>query len=89
MNPTSQTAEELKKTVAQTMSLLRTLRDEIRVELHLAGMEAKERFKTLESSLDKAERVADEASQATRQLLEETAEALKSFKASLKAKDKL
>ncbi len=45
---------------------LRTLRDEIRVHLHLGSMDLKDAWKKLEPRLDEAERVVGEVSEASR-----------------------
>lgn len=40
----------------QSMSKIRELRDEIRVQIHLAGMEAKKRWEELEKRIQELER---------------------------------
>jgi hypothetical protein len=82
MKPTQPTTDELKKHLHESMLLLKTLRDEIRVELHLAGMEARERWKKLEHRFANAERVARECTHDSKQVVDETVDAFKSFKAS-------
>jgi hypothetical protein len=62
----SQTTGDLKVELKKSVKLLRTLRDEVRVKLHLAGMEAKEAWKKLEPRVDAVERVAHDASEASR-----------------------
>jgi hypothetical protein len=49
MRLTQQTATELKQTVLQAMAQLETLRDELRVELHLAGMDVKDQWRKWET----------------------------------------
>jgi lipid II:glycine glycyltransferase (peptidoglycan interpeptide bridge formation enzyme) len=44
---------------------LRTMRDEMKVKLHLAGMDAKEAWKELEPRLEAAEKQASEITEAT------------------------
>ncbi len=48
MTQTNRWAEELKDSV----EAVRALRDEVKVQLHLASMEAKERFNALEAKLE-------------------------------------
>ena len=52
---------ERKQNMNDGLQRLKTLRDEIRLEIHLAGMEAKERWKELEPKVHDAERLAGEA----------------------------
>jgi len=52
--------DELKKDVQQGLADLRTLRDEVRVKLHLAGMDAKKEWDELESHLAGVERAASD-----------------------------
>jgi hypothetical protein len=47
--------DELKKDMRRMLDDLATLRDEIRVDLHLAGMDLKDRWSALETELHKAE----------------------------------
>ncbi|MEZ4381160.1 MAG: hypothetical protein R3A79_07415 [Nannocystaceae bacterium] len=44
---------------------LRTMRDELKVKLHLAGMDAKEAWKELEPRLEAVEKQASEITEAT------------------------
>jgi hypothetical protein len=83
MRSTTPTTQELKQHLQQSLMHLKTLRDEIRVEIHLAGMEAKDNWKKLEHRFAEAENFAREASHTSRQALEEIIEAFKSFRASL------
>jgi hypothetical protein len=60
MNPnTTELKEELKK----TLSNLQRLRDEIRVRVHLAGMDAKDQWNKLEPRILDVEREIDEAAE--------------------------
>ena len=54
-------ANELQKTIDNNLKKLRTLRDEIRVQAHLFGMEMKAAWKDLEPRVIKAEEAAVEA----------------------------
>jgi hypothetical protein len=84
MRPTTETSREIQKHVEESVALLKTLRDEIRVELHLAGMEAKERWARLEKRFGEAEKLAQEASLTSKRVLQSTIESFKAFRASLK-----
>lgn len=75
-------AEDLK----QTLSELRAMRDEIRVQLHLAGMDAKDTWnRELEPRLFTIEkRIESELSGATKTALQELRHAMHSFRETLK-----
>jgi hypothetical protein len=62
----SQTTTELKKEIEKSLSLMRTLRDEVRVKLHLAGMDAKDEWNKLEPRLDEIEQAATAFTESTR-----------------------
>lgn len=49
-------SEDVRKQFDHDLGELKKLRDEIRVKLHLAGMEVKERWKQLEPRLEEIER---------------------------------
>lgn len=83
MRTTTPKTQELKQHLQQSLMHLKTLRDEIRVDIHLAGMEAKDSWKKLERRFTDAENLAREASHTSKQALEEILEAFKSFRASL------
>ena len=78
-------SDGLRTELTATMNELRTLRDEIRLQLHLAGMEAQERWdRDLEPRLFSMEkRVEREVGAATRSALHDLAETMKKFRASL------
>lgn len=54
----SQTTTELKTEIEKSLAAMQTLRDEVRVRLHLAGMDAKDEWKKLEPHLEEVERAA-------------------------------
>jgi predicted nucleic acid-binding Zn-ribbon protein len=62
----SQTNIELKNEIQTTSAQMRTLSDEIRVRLHLAGMDAKDEWVKLEPKIVEIERVATEFTETTR-----------------------
>ncbi len=84
MRPTTQTTQEIRHTLDEGLQLLRRLRDEIRLELHLGGMEAKEQWKQLEPRFDQAERLSHEVTEASRRAVDKTVEAFKAFRATLR-----
>lgn len=80
MTPTQEATNEIKQHLRESLRLLRTLRDEIRLEVHLAGMEAKEKWKSIEPRVEHAERMARNASDASMKALHDTIDAVKNFK---------
>ncbi|WP_437543878.1 hypothetical protein WME95_35045 [Sorangium sp. So ce327] len=74
---------ELKSDLNKSLESLQTLRDEIRVRLHLAGMDAKDAWDKLEPKLLDAEKLADDVSEASRHALREIVEKVKEFRSSL------
>jgi lipid II:glycine glycyltransferase (peptidoglycan interpeptide bridge formation enzyme) len=75
---------DLKSEMKKGVDLLKTLRDEVKVKLHLAGMDAKDQWAKLEPELSKVERAADQATEASKKLLDETLKRLKSIRDSLR-----
>ncbi len=75
---------DLKSEMKKGLDLLRTLRDEVKVKLHLAGMEAKDQWAKLEPELSKVERAADQATESSKKLLDETLKRLKAIRDSLR-----
>jgi hypothetical protein len=69
----SQTAEELKQELKKRVDTLTTLRDEVRVRLHLAGLDAKTQWTKLEPRIAEVERdiavAAEDVSTVTRDAL--------------------
>jgi hypothetical protein len=83
MTSTTQTSEDLKRHITQSVELLRQLRDEIRLDLHLASVDAKARWVALEASGGAAEKLAGDLSEASKTALKDMVEAFKRFKTSL------
>lgn len=74
----------IKKQVDDVFSELETVADEIRVKLHLAGMDANEIWNTkLEPRLLDARQHAREAKAASKAAVESTLEALRDFQRTL------
>jgi len=61
----SKTTTELKDEIRKSLALMRTLRDEIRVQMHVGGMDAKDEWRKLEPELAEIERAATHLSEAT------------------------
>ncbi|AUX25292.1 hypothetical protein SOCEGT47_058360 [Sorangium cellulosum] len=74
---------DLKSDLQKSLEALQTLRDEIRVRLHLAGMEAKDAWGKLEPTLLDAEKLAEDVSETSRNALRDIVEKVKEFRASL------
>ena len=80
---TQTTAADLKDEVKKGLEQLTTLRDEVRVRLHLAGMEVKDEWNKLEPHLFDVEQSAKEATEASRRAIGEAVDRLKKLRASL------
>ncbi len=77
------TTAELKNEIHKSLERLRALRDEVRVQLHLAGMDAKDEWSKLEPQLEDAERKAHEFTEATRHALTEAVKKVTELRARL------
>ena len=75
---------DLKNEMKKGVDLLKTLRDEIKVKLHLAGMDAKDQWAKLEPELSKVELAAEHATHASKKLVDEALTKLKSLRDSLR-----
>jgi transposase len=75
---------ELKAELAKSVDLLRALRDEALVKIHLGGMDAKDRWNKLEPRIEDAiTKAASDVTEASHTVVHETMKALKDFSASL------
>ncbi len=75
---------KLRASIEKALDELETLSDEIRVKIHLAGMDARDTWdKQLEPKLDEARKHANEAKAASKKAIDDTIAAFKSFSASL------
>ncbi len=79
----SDTTVELKKEIQKSLDLMRTLRDEVRVKLHLASMDAKDEWRKLEPHLADVERAASELTEATRTTVTDAVKRLSKLRSSL------
>ena len=77
------TTTELKKEIEKSLGLMRTLRDEVRVKLHLAGMQAKDEWNRIEPQLLEVERTAHDFTEATRTAVNEAVKRLSKLRSSI------
>jgi hypothetical protein len=76
--------KELKAELERSLALLATLRDEVRVRIHLGSMDAKKQWNELEPRVQSAiDQAAKDVSNASHAVVREVTEALKKIKASL------
>jgi hypothetical protein len=68
----------------ENLGRLKTLRDEIRVDVHLAGMEARDKWKELEPVMRDAERLAEDMTDVSRRAMEEMVEKFRHFRESIR-----
>jgi hypothetical protein len=80
----TRTTTELKQEMEKSLALMRTLRDEIRVTVHLAGMEAKDEWRKLEPRLADIENAAKDLSEATCSAVSEAAKRLSELRSSFR-----
>ena len=80
---TNTNRNDVRRRVSDSIDELRRVRDQMRLEIHLARMEAKERWKTLEPRLHRAERFAKDVSQVSRRAMGEISSKLRDLRASL------
>ena len=78
----SDTANELKTELKKGLSQLQTLRDEVRLRLHLASMDLKDQWNKLEPHLADVEKKAADASEASKSLINDAVKRLEKFRAS-------
>ena len=76
----SDVSDEIKKELHKTHDLLKTMRDEIKVKLHLASMEAKERWGKIEPEIEK---VGHEIAKTSKSTVDELVTRVKEFKKDL------
>jgi hypothetical protein len=75
---------DLKAEMMKSLELLRTLRDEVRVQMHLGGLEAKRRWSELEPRLEQVEQAARDVTEASRVAVGEAVKSLKELRDSLR-----
>jgi CBS domain-containing protein len=74
---------EIKNEFKKSVALLRTLRDDVRVRLHLGSMDLKEQWNKLEPHLAEVEKKAEELSDASRAAIADAVKRLHKLRASL------
>ncbi|MCC6551473.1 MAG: hypothetical protein IT372_00440 [Polyangiaceae bacterium] len=79
----SHTTDDMKADLQKSLEALQTIRDEIRVRIHLAGMDAKDAWAKLEPRLYEAERLAAEVSETSRAALAEVLKKARELRESL------
>jgi hypothetical protein len=80
------TQNPIEAQMRNVLSELRKLRDEIRVQIHLGGMDAKKAWDELEPKLADADRMAENASEDAYRSAVETLRNLKLFRSTLPGK---
>lgn len=80
------TQNPIEAQMRNVLAELRKLRDEIRVQVHLGGMDAKKAWDALEPKLADADRAAENASEETFRAAVETLRKLKLFRSTLPEK---
>jgi MoxR-like ATPase len=75
---------QMRDWMKENLGRLKTLRDEIRVDLHLAGMDAREKWKELEPVVRDAEKLAEDVSDVSRRAMEEMVERFRRFRESVR-----
>lgn len=79
----TQGGTELKQDIEKSLEALRTLRDEVRVRLHLASMDVKDEWEKLEPRLLEVEQVAESFTEATSAAVTEAVTRLKRLRSRL------
>ncbi|QRN94009.1 hypothetical protein JRI60_33305 [Archangium violaceum] len=75
---------QMRDWMKENLDRLKTLRDEIRVDIHLASMDAKDKWKELEPVVRDAEKLADEVTDVSRRAMEEMVEKFRHFRESVR-----
>jgi hypothetical protein len=75
---------DLKAEMKRGVDLLKTLRDEVKVKLHLAGMDVRDQWAKLEPELNKVERAAEQATESSKKLMDDALGRLKTLRDSLR-----
>lgn len=80
----SATTTELKNEIKKSVALVGTLRDEIRLKVHLAGMDAKDQWQKLEPMVEsELEHAGNDITEATRGALSDVVKRLEKLRDSL------
>ncbi len=85
MRPTTETVQELKAHLGSSLQLLGRLRDEIRLELHLASMDVRTRWhQEIEPKFPRAESAVARMGSRARELVDDALKNFRRFRDSLK-----
>jgi uncharacterized protein YoxC len=79
----SKATDELEKDIQAGVAHLQQLRDEVRLKLHLAGMDAKDAWAKLEPKVHEAEHLAHEVSETTKHAVEDVLRRVREFSNSI------
>jgi hypothetical protein len=79
----ARTNEDFRIEINKTVERIVALRDEARLKLHLAGMDARDRWNQLEPKIADAERAASQATRTTLLSVQATAKKLEELLASM------
>jgi CBS domain-containing protein len=78
-----QAGAELKRDLRKSLERLQTLRDEVRVRLHLGSLELKDQWRKLEPHLGDVEKKAEELTEAARAAIVDAVNRLETLRSSL------
>lgn len=78
--------QDSKRLIASQLEELKTLRDEIRLDLHLAGMDLRDEWRKIERELPDRSRAAEQLREAASEGLERVVAELRGFQARLREK---
>jgi hypothetical protein len=84
MHASTKTVHEIEENLKKSFQLLKTLRDEIRVELHLGSMEAAQKWDSLEKQLASIQNFVRNATSESRQAVGSTVKTFKLLQGSLR-----
>jgi len=79
------TKHDLATDIRTSRDAIRTLRDEIRLKLHLAGMDAKDAWAALEPKLAEVEHAAEDVSETTRRALRDVLARLRALRSRIES----
>jgi CBS domain-containing protein len=81
--PDAQTGADLKSDLRKGLERLQTLRDEVRVRLHLGTLEVKDQWRKLQPILGDVEKRAEDLTEASRAAIHDAVKRLESLRSSL------
>jgi hypothetical protein len=84
--PLEHSTKEIRSEVRNGLERLRALKDEARLQVHLASLDAKKRWDELQPQLQAVERTAEEASEASRKVIADGVKALEELLATIRRK---